>query len=111
MDVDDILEYNELHDPDLTYGRWIVGFEFDEVSSRFYGDMDLELTGVGRSLHAIASTADGRLLNVQGAGKIDNSMLTAIAADPLSKLYSALNPFTTTRIALRRTGGAASCTA
>jgi len=44
MDVEEILEYNELYDPDLTYGRWIVGYEFDEVSSRFYGDLDLELT-------------------------------------------------------------------
>ena len=57
-------------------------------------DMDLELTGQGGSLHAMASTATGQILHVQGSGKIDNSMLTSIAADPLSKLYVALNPFT-----------------
>jgi len=57
-------------------------------------DVELELTGQGRSLHEIASSADGRLLYVQGSGRLDNSVLTAITADPLSKLYVTLNPFT-----------------
>ncbi|MCP3977980.1 MAG: AsmA family protein [bacterium] len=57
-------------------------------------DAEWELSGRGRSLHEIASSADGRLLYVQGSGRLDNSVLTSITADPLSKMYVTLNPFT-----------------
>jgi uncharacterized protein involved in outer membrane biogenesis len=56
-------------------------------------DLEVWLTGTGRSLHSIASSADGRIRIVQGAGKIDNSALTRMGADVLSKLYGVLNPF------------------
>jgi uncharacterized protein involved in outer membrane biogenesis len=57
-------------------------------------DLELELTGQGRSLHEIAASASGRLMYEQGEGRLDNSALNAITADPLSKTYVALNPFT-----------------
>jgi len=79
MDVDDILEYNELHDPDLTYGRWIVGFEFDEVSTRFYGDMDLELTPLhsGDRVHlyylTLSDFIDDSLPGFVGSAEVGNT--------------------------------------
>jgi uncharacterized protein involved in outer membrane biogenesis len=57
-------------------------------------DAELELTGQGRSMHEIAASADGRLVCEQGQGRLDNSVLNTITADPLSKTYVALNPFT-----------------
>jgi uncharacterized protein involved in outer membrane biogenesis len=57
-------------------------------------DLELELSGRGASLHEIASSVNGTLLIAQGPGRIDNSILTRMSADPLSKLYGTLNPFT-----------------
>jgi uncharacterized protein involved in outer membrane biogenesis len=57
-------------------------------------DLQLKLVGTGHSLHEMAASADGSLLVVQAAGRIDNSLMTRLAADPFSKLYTALNPFT-----------------
>jgi uncharacterized protein involved in outer membrane biogenesis len=56
-------------------------------------ELEFQLAGSGRSLHAMAASADGRIRIVQGAGKIDNSTLTRMGADVLSKLYGILNPF------------------
>jgi hypothetical protein len=44
-------------------------------------------------VHALASSANGKILFTQGAGKVDNSAMGLFSADIVSELFSALNPF------------------
>ena len=56
-------------------------------------DLLLDLTGAGTSLHDIAGSADGRIIILQGEGRMDNSALDLLTTDVLGKLFSSLNPF------------------
>ncbi len=74
--------------------RLALSSEAELREHRVPHDIQLELTGTGNSLHAMASTADGRIVVVQGEGSFNNSTLHQLTADVLSKIISALNPFT-----------------
>ncbi len=56
-------------------------------------DVLFDLTGTGTSLHAIAGSADGRIIILQGEGRMDNLSLGLLTTDVLGKLLSSLNPF------------------
>ena len=69
-----------------------VGQERGE-EERVPHDVLLSLTGAGTDLHAIAVSADGRLIVLQGEGRFDNATLSLLTTDMLGKLFSTLNPF------------------
>jgi hypothetical protein len=54
-------------------------------------DLELDLTGIGRSLHALAASANGRLRVVQGSGKVDKSALTRMFPE-VSTIHGTLSP-------------------
>ena len=56
-------------------------------------DAQLDLTGTGKSLHGMASTADGRVIIFQDEGSFDNRALHLLTTDALATVIAALNPF------------------
>jgi uncharacterized protein involved in outer membrane biogenesis len=56
-------------------------------------DINLEYGGTGSSPHEIASTANGRMQLVASEGVMDRSIMNLVAADVLTSLLEALNPF------------------
>lgn len=53
----------------------------------------LDVTASGRSPHALAANAQGRLLLTQGAGRIANTLMGRLSGDLVVQLFRALNPF------------------
>ena len=53
----------------------------------------LDFKSSGVSPRALASTANGRILMTQGAGRVENNLLGTMAGDVFAKLFSALNPY------------------
>jgi len=53
----------------------------------------LDVKSSGGSPHALASSANGRVLLTQGKGRIENDILSSVSGDILAQLFSALNPF------------------
>ncbi len=53
----------------------------------------LDVKSSGGSPRALASTANGRILVTQGAGRVENNLLGTVAGDVFAKLFSALNPY------------------
>jgi len=56
-------------------------------------DVEFTLEGAGRSLHAIAASADGRALITWGAGRVPSNVAGFVTSDVLQGLLDALNPF------------------
>jgi uncharacterized protein involved in outer membrane biogenesis len=56
-------------------------------------DINVEYGGTGSSPHEIASTANGRMQLVASEGVMDRSIMHLVAADVLTTLLEALNPF------------------
>jgi hypothetical protein len=56
-------------------------------------DVAIEISGVGNSVHEMASTSNGMLVVVLGGGIMDKSMVDVVSADILVTLLEALNPF------------------
>lgn len=56
-------------------------------------DVEFELSGEGKSPHAIASSSDGRLLVTLGAGRLPNNLGDVISSGVGRALLEALNPF------------------
>jgi uncharacterized protein involved in outer membrane biogenesis len=56
-------------------------------------DINIEYGGTGSSPHDIASTANGRMQLVASEGVMDRSIMNLVAADVLTTLLEALNPF------------------
>ena len=57
--VEDIIAYNEANDPDLPWARWIVAYEFGDVTDLFYSELDIENTPLQRiaSANEVAEAA------------------------------------------------------
>jgi uncharacterized protein involved in outer membrane biogenesis len=53
----------------------------------------VQLQSNGTTPHALASSADGRIVVQQGAGLIDNSAVGIVSGDIVGQLFAALNPF------------------
>jgi uncharacterized protein involved in outer membrane biogenesis len=53
----------------------------------------LDFKSSGASPRALASTANGRILVTQGAGRVENNLLGTVGGDVFAKLFSALNPY------------------
>jgi hypothetical protein len=56
-------------------------------------DLTIDVSAAGRSPHALASSANGRLLLTQGPGTIANEMIGKVSGDIIAQLFTALNPF------------------
>jgi hypothetical protein len=56
-------------------------------------DVDLDLTGTGRSPRELAASANGRVAVNLGEGVMDSSVVDLLAGDVLITLLEALNPF------------------
>ena len=70
--VEDIIAYNEANDPDLTWGRWIVAYEFGDVTDLFYSELDIEYTPLHASdrIHLYYVTLDDFLDLNPGPGVV-----------------------------------------
>ena len=55
--------------------------------------LSADIQSSGDSMRTVAANSNGKILFTQGAGKVDNSALGFFAADIISELFSALNPF------------------
>ncbi len=55
--------------------------------------INIALKARGESPRALASSADGTILFLQGPGRINNSMIGKLSGDIIAQLFSALNPF------------------
>lgn len=55
--------------------------------------VNVQLEASGRTAHALASSANGRIVVRQGAGLIDNNAVGIVSNDIIAQLFSALNPF------------------
>jgi uncharacterized protein involved in outer membrane biogenesis len=55
--------------------------------------VEIDLAASGDSPHALAASADGRVIFTQGAGRTDNKLLSRFSGDIISQLLNALNPF------------------
>jgi uncharacterized protein involved in outer membrane biogenesis len=85
---------------DLDVNFDLTGFRLNTIESDGRAVADIPLIGLsadieatGTSVHALASSANGKILFTQGAGKVDNSAMGLFSADIVSELFSALNPF------------------
>lgn len=56
-------------------------------------DLTIDVSAKGSSPHALASSANGRLLLTQGPGTIANDMIGKVSGDIIAQLFTALNPF------------------
>ena len=56
-------------------------------------DIVFALEATGGSPHALASTADGRIVVIVGEGAIDSSVVNLVAADFVGTILDALRPF------------------
>ena len=56
-------------------------------------DVTLDLVGSGTTQRELASSLDGRVLFIQGPGRVDNALIGRVSGDVLAQLFSALNPF------------------
>ena len=55
--------------------------------------LDIDISGSGATPRALASSADGRFLVTQGAGRVKNDLIETLSGDVIAQLFSALNPF------------------
>jgi uncharacterized protein involved in outer membrane biogenesis len=55
--------------------------------------LDVDISGSGATPRALASSADGRFLVTQGAGRVKNELIETLSGDVIAQLFSALNPF------------------
>lgn len=55
--------------------------------------LDIDLKATGGTPHALASSADGKILFMQGPGRVDNTLISKFSGDIIAQLFSALNPF------------------
>ena len=55
--------------------------------------VDLDITAAGATPRALASSADGKVLFTQGAGRVKNDLIGKLSGDVIAQLFSALNPF------------------
>ncbi len=56
-------------------------------------DLELSLSGVGRSLHEVMASSNGRVLVTIEGGVMERSIIDKVSADFLVTLLNALNPF------------------
>ncbi len=56
-------------------------------------DITLDIKSSGGSPHALASSANGRILVTQGKGQMENDLLAKVSGDIVGQLFKALNPF------------------
>jgi AsmA protein len=55
--------------------------------------LDIDISGSGSTPRALASSADGRFVVTQGAGRVKNDLIETLSGDVIAQLFSALNPF------------------
>ena len=55
--------------------------------------LDIDISASGATPRALASSADGRFLVTQGAGRVKNELVETLSGDVIAQLFSALNPF------------------
>jgi len=55
--------------------------------------LSMNIQSTGGSPRALASSTNGRVLLTQGAGQIDNNLVSIVSGDIFAELFSALNPF------------------
>jgi uncharacterized protein involved in outer membrane biogenesis len=55
--------------------------------------VDVTLKGSGNTPRAIASSADGKILFMQGPGRMSNALIGKLSGDIIAQLFNALNPF------------------
>jgi uncharacterized protein involved in outer membrane biogenesis len=53
----------------------------------------VELSASGASPRALASSADGKVVLTQGAGRVKNDLIESLSGDVIAQLFNALNPF------------------
>jgi uncharacterized protein involved in outer membrane biogenesis len=56
-------------------------------------DVTVDLVGSGSTERELASSLDGRVLFIQGPGRVDNALIGRVSGDVIAQLFSALNPF------------------
>jgi hypothetical protein len=90
--VEDIIAYNEVNDPDLPWARWIVAYEFGDVTDLFYSELDIENTPLhaGDRIHLYYVTLEDFLDLYPGPGVVttewvanDGSYPTEASFDPM----------------------------
>jgi uncharacterized protein involved in outer membrane biogenesis len=55
--------------------------------------VDLDITATGPTPRALAASADGKVLFMQGVGRVKNDLIGRLSGDVIAQLFSALNPF------------------
>ena len=56
-------------------------------------DVTVDLKGSGSTQRELAASLDGRVLFIQGPGRVSNELIDRVSGDVLAQLFSALNPF------------------
>jgi hypothetical protein len=73
--------------------RYALSSAAEKREERSPHDIRIELTGSGKSLHSMASSANGHIIIGQGEGQFDIPIFRRLTTDALAKVISALNPF------------------
>jgi uncharacterized protein involved in outer membrane biogenesis len=64
-------------------------------------DIEARFTGAGSTYRKLATSLDGRIKVVQGAGRINNRRMDVLLSDLLYELFQAVNPFAKTETSTR----------
>ena len=59
-------------------------------------NLSLDFTASGSTPRALASGVDGKIMLTQGPGRVSNSLISRMSGDIISRVFSALNPFSET---------------
>ncbi len=77
----------------LEGGRLVLPKTANSPESTLPLDLEVDLSGAGRSPHEIAASGEGEVLVVVGSGRISNTLSDRLAPGVLRSLLDALNPF------------------